>query len=174
MRTTGKSAISYSFPARVRRSKTRKLILDEVHRLQNPSEILKIAADHYPSVRILAIGSSSLGASARFRDTLAGRKQELWLTPMISDDLGYFNAPSPEHRLVRGGLPPFFMAKSIAEREYPEWLDAYWAKDILLFFYELLNVTPPKARDAAKAIVEEEKRHVQLLSDRRKRFAAGV
>jgi len=46
-------------------------------------------------------------------------------------------------------------------------------KDTLLFFYELLNVTPPKARDAAKAIVEEEKRHVQLLSDRRKRFVAG-
>jgi len=46
-------------------------------------------------------------------------------------------------------------------------------KDTLLFFYELLNVTPPKARDAAKAILEEEKRHVQLLSDRRKRFVAG-
>ena len=56
-----------------------------------------------PSVRILAIGSSSLGALARFRDTLASRKQELWLTPMIAEDLGYFNAPSLEHRLVRGG-----------------------------------------------------------------------
>jgi hypothetical protein len=114
--------------------KGRRLILDEVHRLQNPSEILKIAADHYPSVRILAIGSSSLGASARFRDTLAGRKQELWLTPMITEDLSYFNAPSLEHRLVRGGLPPFFMAKSIAERKYQGWLDAYWAKDILELF----------------------------------------
>ena len=124
--------------------KSKRLVLDEVHRLQNPSEILKIAADHYPSIRILATGSSSLGASVRFRDTLAGRKQELWLTPMISDDLGYFNAPSLEHRLVRGGLPPFFMAKSNAEKECQEWLDAYWAKDTLLFFYELLNVTPPR------------------------------
>ena len=76
--------------------------MDEVHRLQNPSEILKIAADHYPSVRILSTG---------------------------------------------------------------------FEKDTLLFFYELLNVTPPKARDAARAIVEEEKRHVQLLSEQRKRFA---
>jgi len=58
----------------------------------------------------------------------------LWLTPMITEDLSYFNAPSLEHRLVRGGLPPFFMAKSIAERKYQEWLDAYWAKDILELF----------------------------------------
>jgi rubrerythrin len=46
-------------------------------------------------------------------------------------------------------------------------------KDTLLFFYELLNVTPAKTREAAKAIVEEEKRHVRLLSDRRQRFTAG-
>ena len=44
-------------------------------------------------------------------------------------------------------------------------------KDTLLFFYELLNVTPAKAREAVKAIVEEEKRHVLLLSERRRRFA---
>lgn len=45
-------------------------------------------------------------------------------------------------------------------------------KDPLLFFYELLNVTPPTSREAAQAVIAEEKRHVQLLSDRRKRFAA--
>ncbi len=45
-------------------------------------------------------------------------------------------------------------------------------KDTLLFFYELLNVTPTKGREAAKAIIEEEKRHVQLLSQRRKSLAA--
>jgi rubrerythrin len=45
-------------------------------------------------------------------------------------------------------------------------------KDTLLFFYELLNVTPAKGREAAKAIVEEEKRHVLVLSERRKGFAA--
>lgn len=47
-------------------------------------------------------------------------------------------------------------------------------KDTLLFFYELLNVTPPRSRAAASAIVEEEKRHVQLLAERRQRFAAAT
>jgi hypothetical protein len=42
------------------------LVLDEVHRLENPSEILKIAADHFPEIRILATGSSTLGAERCF------------------------------------------------------------------------------------------------------------
>ena len=61
----------------------KRVVFDEVHRLANPSELLKIAADHFPAVRVLATGSSTLGASSRFRDTLTGRKTELWLTPMI-------------------------------------------------------------------------------------------
>ena len=38
----------------------RRVVLDEVHRLERPSEILKIAADHYPDTRIVATGSSTL------------------------------------------------------------------------------------------------------------------
>lgn len=47
-------------------------MLDEVHRLRNPSELLKIAADHYPTTRIIATGSSTLGATRKFRDSLTG------------------------------------------------------------------------------------------------------
>jgi len=53
----------------------KRIVLDEIHRLQNPSELLKIAADHYPRTRIVATGSSTLGASRKFRDTLAGRRE---------------------------------------------------------------------------------------------------
>jgi predicted AAA+ superfamily ATPase len=112
----------------------RTVVLDEVHRLSNPAELLKIAADHYPGVRILATGSSTLGASRRFRDTLTGRKAELWLTPMMSRDLEDFGRPGLEHRLLRGGLPPFFLAEQDPEREVQEWMDSYWAKDILELF----------------------------------------
>ncbi|MDR7462451.1 MAG: AAA family ATPase, partial [Armatimonadota bacterium] len=45
----------------------RRVVLDEVHRLPDPSAVLKIAADHYPQVRLVATGSSTLGASAKFR-----------------------------------------------------------------------------------------------------------
>jgi predicted AAA+ superfamily ATPase len=38
----------------------KRVLLDEIHRLPNPSGMLKIAADHFPNVRILATGSSTL------------------------------------------------------------------------------------------------------------------
>ncbi|MDT0498085.1 ATP-binding protein [Algiphilus sp. W345] len=112
----------------------RRVVLDEIHRLDNPSELLKIAADHFPTSRILATGSSTLGAASKFRDTLAGRKAELWLTPATSADTQAFHTPDLETRLHRGGLPPFLLAESLAERDFQEWMDAYWAKDILELF----------------------------------------
>ncbi len=111
-----------------------RIVLDEVHRLDDPAELLKIAADHFPRTRVLATGSSTLGASARFRDTLAGRKAEVWLTPMVQEDLEAFGNTRLSHRLHQGGVPPFFMAPEPPERDFQEWLDAYWAKDILELF----------------------------------------
>jgi hypothetical protein len=112
----------------------RRIVLDEIHRLERPSEILKIAADHFPDTPILATGSSTLGASARFRDTLAGRKEELWLTPMTTGDLKDFAGGDLRHRFLHGGLPPFFLEKELPERDFQEWMDAYWAKDIQELF----------------------------------------
>lgn len=112
----------------------RTIVLDEIHRLDNPSEILKIAADHYPETKVIATGSSTLGASSKFKDTLTGRKTELWLTPMISSDLEAFQQTALTHRFLRGGLPPFFLSKDIPERDFVEWMDAYWAKDIQELF----------------------------------------
>ena len=111
-----------------------RLVLDEIHRLPNPSELLKIAADHYQQIQIVATGSSTLGASAKFRDTLVGRKSELWLTPLIASDLNDFNQGDIYHRLLRGGLPPFFLEAELPEPDFQEWTDAYWAKDIQELF----------------------------------------
>ena len=154
VRRVGKTVLSQSLPdieyfdcelPRVRRTledpegflkgvRGLRIVLDEIHRLEHPSEILKIAADHFPETRVLATGSSTLGASARFRDTLAGRKEELWLTPMTMEDLKDFGRVDLRHRLLRGGLPPFFLAGELPEREFQEWMDAYWAKDIQELF----------------------------------------
>ena len=112
----------------------RRIVLDEIHRLPNPSELLKIAADHYPGIRVLATGSSTLGASAKFKDTLAGRKRNVWLTPMCLEDLKDARRPDLRHRFLRGGLPPFFLAESFPEHDFQEWMDAYWAKDVQELF----------------------------------------
>lgn len=46
-------------------------------------------------------------------------------------DFGHTNL---KHRLLHGGLPPFFLAKDIPERDFQEWLDSYWSKDIQELF----------------------------------------
>lgn len=111
-----------------------RIVLDEIHRLDNPSELLKIAADHFPDTKVVATGSSTLEATAKFRDTLTGRRETIWLTPMIAADLVDFEREDLPHRLLRGGLPPLFLAGEPPERDFQDWVDAYWAKDIQELF----------------------------------------
>ena len=108
----------------------KRIVLDEIHRLDNPSELLKIAADHFRDIRVLATGSSTLGATRKFSDTLVGRKTNVWLTPMNSHDLADFRRPDLDHRITHGGLPPIFAARTLREQDFQDWMDAYWAKDI--------------------------------------------
>jgi len=112
----------------------RRIVLDEIHRLPNPSELLKVAADHYPATHIVATGSSTLGASSKFRDTLMGRKRDIWLAPMSLRDLEDAKLPGLRRRMLRGGLPPFFLPEQLPERDFQEWMDAFWAKDIQELF----------------------------------------
>ena len=95
--------------------KSGRIAFDEIHRLANPSELLKIAADHYPGLQVLATGSSTLGASTRFRDTLAGRKRQLLLSPVLFSELETFDSPPLEKRLLHGGLP-----ENLLSAEFPE------------------------------------------------------
>lgn len=113
----------------------KRVALDEIHRLPRPSEVLKIASDHYPTVRVVATGSSTLAATAKFADTLTGRKVTVWLTPLMSRDLRDFGAEDLRGRLWSGGVPPFFLggADTPAD-EFEEWLDSYWARDIQALF----------------------------------------
>lgn len=51
------------------------------------------------------LASSMLGASAPFRDTLAGRKRTVRLLPVLHRKLPAFGIGFPERRLLHGGLP---------------------------------------------------------------------
>jgi len=118
----------------LRRHRGRRIVLDEIHRLADPSALLKIAADHFPDVHVLATGSSMLGASARFRDTLAGRKRTVRLLPVLHRELSAFGIGSPERRLLHGGLPEQLTATGLPEKDFAEWIEAFWARDILELF----------------------------------------
>ena len=51
------------------------VVFDVVHQLPDPSRLLKIGADEFPKLKILATGSSTLAATQKFRDSLTGRKR---------------------------------------------------------------------------------------------------
>jgi hypothetical protein len=139
----------------------KRIVLDEIHRLANPSELLKIGADHFPTVKIIATGSSTLSASAKFKDTLAGRKTAIHLTPMILEDVRSFLKQDIPKRLLSGGLPPFSVQEKISGNEIQEWVDSYWAKDIqelfrverrasFMRFFELLMIQSSGIFDATR------------------------
>jgi predicted AAA+ superfamily ATPase len=112
------------------------VVLDEAHQIEDPSRVLKIAADAFPGLRVLATGSSTLAATAKFRDSLTGRKRAVHLTPVLYREIGAFGGASVEKRLLHGGLPPVLLAEKVDPSWFAEWLDSYYARDI----QELFNV----------------------------------
>ncbi|MSP40187.1 MAG: hypothetical protein EXR70_16995 [Deltaproteobacteria bacterium] len=85
------------------------LVFDEIHQLRDPTRLLKIGADLFPNLRLLATGSSTLAASRKFRDTRTGRKRDVQLLPVMWEELSTFGRTLPE-RLLHGGLPPALLA----------------------------------------------------------------
>jgi len=114
--------------------KTPRVVLDEVHQLADPSRLLKIAADAFPKLRVLATGSSTLAATAKFRDSLTGRKRVVELTPVLAEELPAFGVRDLRDRLFRGGLPQALLARKLDPEFYGEWLDSYFARDVQELF----------------------------------------
>jgi uncharacterized protein len=112
------------------------VVFDEIHQLSDPSRVLKIGADHFPRLKILATGSSTLAATRKFRDTLTGRKRVVALTPVLHEELAAFGIPDVRMRLLRGGLPPALLAQRPDPEFFSEWQDSYFARDV----QELYNV----------------------------------
>ena len=111
------------------------VVFDEVHRLKDPSRLLKIAADEYPHLKILATGSSTLAATRKFRDSLTGRKHSIHLCPVLWEECAEpFGDSNLDHRLLRGGLPEAFLATNKQAAFYSEWIDSFFARDILELF----------------------------------------
>jgi uncharacterized protein len=114
--------------------KQRLVVFDEVHQLPDPSRLLKIGADDFPRLKILATGSSTLAATQKFRDSLTGRKRVVELVPVLHEELPAFGMTDLRERLLRGGLPPALLAREHNPEFYAEWLDSYFARDVQELF----------------------------------------
>ncbi|MEO7297749.1 MAG: ATP-binding protein [Verrucomicrobiota bacterium] len=114
--------------------KKRLVVFDEVHQLPDPSRLLKIGADDFPKLKILATGSSTLAATQKFRDSLTGRKRVVELVPVLHEELSAFGVADLRERLLRGGLPPALLAAKHNPEFYSEWQDSYFARDVQELF----------------------------------------
>jgi len=110
------------------------VVFDEIHQLRDPARLLKIGADVFPKLKILATGSSTLAASRKFRDTLAGRKRLVHLLPVLFEELPAFGGVALGKRLLYGGLPPALLAEAKRPSFYREWMDSFFARDIQRLF----------------------------------------
>jgi predicted AAA+ superfamily ATPase len=109
------------------------VVFDEIHQLRDPARLLKIGADMFPEIKILATGSSTLAAGKKFCDTLTGRKRTVHLVPVLLEELKSFGS-TLERRLFHGGLPPALLAEQKKPAFYREWMDSFFARDIQRLF----------------------------------------
>ncbi|MCK5540760.1 MAG: ATP-binding protein [Deltaproteobacteria bacterium] len=73
------------------------LIFDEIQLLSDPANLLKLLHDHFPALKIIATGSSSLRIKHKFSDSLAGRKRIFLIQPLSFDEFLLFKG---EERLL--------------------------------------------------------------------------
>jgi predicted AAA+ superfamily ATPase len=109
------------------------VVFDEIHQIENASQLLKIAADEFPDLKVLATGSSTLAANRKFKDSLTGRKRNLHFLPILVSEIQAFSA-SLEKRMLFGGLPPNLMSSELDREYFAEWLDSFYARDIQEIF----------------------------------------
>jgi predicted AAA+ superfamily ATPase len=130
------TALQLDDPERFYKSiSTDKIIFDEVHQLSNPSQLLKIGADTFSQLKILATGSSTLAATKKFRDSLTGRKRTVHLLPVLIEELDAFGITDLKQRLIHGGLPEALLSREIDPDFYGEWIDSFYSRDVQELFH---------------------------------------
>lgn len=87
------------------------LIFDEIQLLADPANLLKLLHDHFPSIKVVATGSSSIDIRQKFSDSLAGRKKIYLIEPLNFSEYLKFKG---EAKLSK--LREMFLAEPYKER----------------------------------------------------------
>jgi len=115
------------------------IVLDEAQQIRDIGRILKIMADTYPEIQVIATGSSSFELGNKINEPLTGRSREYLLFPLSVSELtnikDKININADMEGMLRFGLYPEVYGKP--EQEAVEELNQissnYLYKDILQF-----------------------------------------
>lgn len=114
----------------------RMVILDEAQRIKGIGITLKMIADHFPGVQLLATGSSSFLLQGQFNEPLTGRKFEFHLYPIstqeLYDDGGLLRVKQTlEARLVYGSYPDIINGANDVRELLMNLSGSYMYQDLL-------------------------------------------
>ncbi|MCL2501683.1 MAG: AAA family ATPase [Bacteroidales bacterium] len=138
------------------------VFIDEAQQIEKIGRTAKIIVDHFKGVQLILSGSSSLGLRNVLAHSLAGRKWEYLMYPVVWSELeqtyGYFKSRQQLERRVIYGMYPDIITHVTEERErLKQLVNSYLYKkpDI---FEELLKVLALKMckelsiRDVSKSL----------------------
>lgn len=111
-------------------------VIDEAQRVPEIGTILKLLADHVPSVQVIATGSSSFELAGKVNEPLTGRKFALTLLPLSLQELGASLGKFPAEKrlpfwLVHGMYPEISQLGEMAAQErLAELAESYLYRDL--------------------------------------------
>ncbi len=132
------------------------VFIDEIQYLENPSEFLKLVADHHKNIKLIISGSSSFEIKSKFKDSLAGRTINFEIFPLSFEEFLIFRKYHFEKRVritekkvdelrlmyreyvLFGAYPKIALTDEveIKEKRIQQIIDTYIRKDIR----ELANI----------------------------------
>ncbi|MDZ7611268.1 MAG: ATP-binding protein [Candidatus Moranbacteria bacterium] len=117
---------------------SRLVVIDEAQRIANIGLTLKLIVDNYPSIQVIATGSSSFDLANKISEPLTGRKYEFYLYPFSMAELTQRYSKIEldrlmERQLVYGFYPEIINKPADAEANLREIAKSYLYKDVLQF-----------------------------------------
>lgn len=115
------------------------VVMDEAQKIENIDLILKLLADTYPEIQIIATGSSSFEINNKVNEPLTGRVDKFILYPFsieeINIDQNRFEIDAKLDKIIRYGLYPetYSLPEKQAALRLDEISSDYLSKDILNF-----------------------------------------
>lgn len=105
-----RSILSFLETQGAKQDKTNFILLDEFQKMPTPTKTLKIIYDHYPFLKIIATGSSSLEISKKLREeSMVGRKRIFTVFPLnFGEYLGFTKSGDYEifERIIKKDINP--------------------------------------------------------------------
>ncbi|NOZ45580.1 MAG: ATP-binding protein [Chlorobi bacterium] len=118
--------------------KSKFIIIDEAQRISDIGIVLKLLADNFPDVKIIATGSSAFDLANKINEPLTGRKTELFLFPisfseMVNHTSLLEESRMLEHRMIYGYYPEVVTLPGEEKEVLKRLTDAYLYKDLLTY-----------------------------------------